>query len=434
MEEKKSFLDVVTSKVDVIAGPMTKFGQLPFIKALSDGMVGSVGITFIGSIFMVVWLFCADGNITEKALLPFMKPYAADLLLVNQLTMGIMAIYMAVAMGIAYAEQKNIDKTSGGLGALLAFMLLNYNSIGQLADSGVSALAINYWGGAGIITAIIATALSINVMDICFKHNIRISLPDSVPPAIANTFSSIIPYFITTLICWGFRTILNLNIPSLIETMLLPIFSAADNIFVFSLAHFLNSLLWICGLHGDNIVDAVTNAFTNTWLIANNNAVVAGSAAPYIWVPNLKRLFMWTSSFWPILFYMWKSRKKLPQMKALFAVSAPGAIFSIVEPIMFGLPVVLNPFLMIPFILSHTITGALTYFATSIGLVGKMYLSLPWATPAPLLGYLSTGGSIGGALIVVVNFLIGLVIFYPFWKAYEKSELEKLEEENLIEE
>lgn len=79
--------------------------------------------------------------------------------------------------------------------------------------------------------------------------------------------------------------------------------------------------------------------------------------------------------------------------------------------------------------MTHTITGALTHWLTTIGFVGKMYLNLPWATPSPILGYLAAGGSIGGFVIVFINFLIGMVIFYPFWKAYEKSEVKRIEEE-----
>lgn len=429
------FLEKVMAKVNIIGEPMTKFSKIPFVASLTNGMMASVGITMIGSLFMVAWLFCTDGNITEKALIPFMKPWANDLLLVNQLTMGIMALYIVVSMGGEYANAKGINKTTGSLGALLAFILLNYSSIGKLVEiagdgslsAGVDAIPINYWGGAGIVTAIIATAISINVLSLCYKHNIRIKMPDSVPEAIADTFSAIIPYFFITIICWTLRTLMSIDVPTLIGDILMPVLSAADNIFVFTFTHFLTSLLWACGLHGDNIVGAVTNTFTNTWMIENNAAVIAGGEAPHIWVPNLNRIFMWVSSCWPVLFYMFRSSKKLPHLKSVALLAAPGAVFSIVEPIMFGLPLVLNPFLMIPFILAHTITGALTYFLTEIGFIGKMYIALPWATPTPLLGYLSTGGSIGAFLIVIVNFLIGLVIFYPFWKAYEKAELEKLQ-------
>ncbi len=427
--EKQSLMDKLVSSIDAIAGPMTKFGQIPAIRAIVNGMVAAIGITMIGSIFLIVFLFSADGHLTQTALLPFLKPWAGDIVLVNSLTMGIMAVYMAISMGAEYAEIKGFNKTTGAVGSFFAFLLLNYNAIAGLAETGEPGVSIAFWGGAGVITAIIAAMISTNIIDFCYKHNIKITLPDSVPPAISDSFSAIIPYFFVTLVCWGLRTLIGVNIPSLISTMLLPIFSAADNVFVFTLAHFLISLLWICGLHGDNIVGAVTNTFAMTWLADNNAAFVAGEAIPYVWVPNLNRLFMWVSSCWPILFYMFKSSKKLPHLKPLATICFPPAVFCIIEPIMFGLPVVLNPFLIIPFLVSHTVTGALTYILTQVGFMGRMYLSLPWATPSPILGYLSTGGSIGGILIVVINFAIGLVIFYPFWHAYENSEVKRIERE-----
>lgn len=428
--EKVSAMDKFMGAMDKISGPMTKFGQIPFVQAITRGMVSAVGVTMIGSVFLIFYLLCSDGGLTTHALLPFMKPYADDLALVNNLSMGIMAIYMVISMGSEYADIKGFNKTTGAIGSFFAFILLNYSGFAQV--DGINHLATNYWGGAGVITAIIAAAVSTNVIALCYKYNIRIKLPDSVPPAISDSFSAIIPYLFTTIICWGLRTLMGVNIPELVGEMLLPVFSAADNIFVYTLAYFLVSVLWICGLHGDNIVNAVTNAFTNTWMVENNDAFMAGKDIPNIWVPNLNRLFMWVSTCWPILFYMFKSSKKLPHLKPLATICFPPAIFCIIEPMMFGLPIVLNPFLAVPFILCHTITAALTYFLTSVGFIGRMYLNLPWATPSPILGYLSTGGSIGGIVIVIINFLIGLVIFYPFWKAYENSEVKRIKEEEAM--
>jgi len=429
--EKRSVMDSIIGIVDQVSGPMTRFGQFPFVQAITRGMVASIGVTMIGSIFLIFNLLSSDGGLTANALIPFLRPYASQLSLVNSLSMNIMAIYMVVSIGAEYADVKGINKTTGAIGALFAFILLNYNAVSVTAD-GVNAFAINYWGGAGIITAILAGAISTNVIALCYEHNIRISLPDSVPPAIADSFSAIIPYFFTTIICWGLRTIMGINVPQLVGEMLLPIFSAADNIFVFTLAHFLISVLWICGLHGNNIVNAVTTPFTSAWLIENSAAFEAGRPIPYIWTQNLARLFMWVSSCWPILFYMFRSAKKLPHLKPLATICFPPAIFGIIEPMMFGLPIVLNPFLALPLVLSHTVTSALTYFLTSINFLGRIHINLPWATPAPILGYLSTGGSIGGFLVVIINFAVGMVIIYPFWKAYEKSELKRLEEEAAI--
>lgn len=430
--EKQSFMDKVLEKVDVIARPMTRFGQIPFVRAIVNGMVAALPVTMVGSIFLVVYLFCSDGGLTQHALIPFLKPWANDLALVNSLSMGIMAIYIMIAFGAEYAEIKGFNKTTGAVGAFFAFMLLNYNAVGQLAKTGASAFESTYWGGAGLITAMIAGAIAINIIDFCYKKNIVIKLPDSVPPAISDSFSAIIPYFFITIVCWGIRTLAGINIPSAVGEILMPLIGNADNVFVYSFQQFMSALLWICGLHGDNITGAVTNVFLNQWLAENNAAFMAHTAVkdlPYVWTPNLCRLSQWVSSCWPILVYMFMSSKKLPHLKPLGLICLPPAVFCIIEPIMFGLPVVMNGFLLIPFILTHTLTGALTYWLTKIGFVGKMYMSLPWATPSPILGYLSAGGSIGGFIVVFINFAIGMVIFYPFWKAYEKAEVAKLNTE-----
>ena len=309
-ENKMSFMDKMMDKVDIIAGPMSKFGQIPFVRAIVNGMVSAVGVTMIGSFFLIIYLLGSDGGLTKEALLPFLKPFAGDLALVNDLSMGIMAIYMAIAIGAEYADIKGINKTTGAIGSFFAFILLNYNSIGKLAISnadgtiavGAKALDITYWGGGGVITAFIAAAVSINIIHLCYKHNIRIKLPDSVPPAISDSFSAIIPYLFVTIICWGFRTLLSINIPEVVQNMLVPVLAAADNIFVYTLCYFLITLFWACGLHGDNIVGVVTQVITSGWLAENNAAAMAGTPLPHVWIGNLSRLFMWVSTAWPILF------------------------------------------------------------------------------------------------------------------------------------
>ena len=158
--EKKSFMDKVLEKVDVIAGPMTRFGQIPFVRAIVNGMVAALPVTMVGSIFLVVYLFCSDGGLTTKALIPFLKPWADDLALVNSLSMGIMAIYIIIAFGGEYAEIKGFNKTTGAVGAFFAFMLLNYDSVGNLVitakdgtlSAGGSAFESTYWGGSGSVS------------------------------------------------------------------------------------------------------------------------------------------------------------------------------------------------------------------------------------------------------------------------------------------
>lgn len=438
--EKKSFMDSMMGFVDKIAGPLTAFGNIPFVRAVVAGMAGSIGVTMIGSIALIVYLLCSDGGLTANALIPFMKPLAPKIVLIQSLSMGIMGIYIVVAMGAEYAGIKGFSKTTGAVGALFAFFLLNYNEMGTMLNTAAttleeagagSGLSTAYWGAGGIITAMVATAISINIIDFCYKRNIKITLPDSVPPAISDSFSAIIPYFFVALICWGIRTLLNFNIAEWITTILLPVLGAADNVFMYTFQQFLSALLWSAGLHGDNITGAVTSGFLTTWTLENQEAALAGTAVkdlPHVWTSNLCRLGQWVSTCWPLLILMWKDSKKVPQFKPLATISLPPAIFCIIEPIMFGLPIMLNPFLIIPFIVAHTLAAVLTYLATAVGFIGKMYISLPWATPSPILGLLGSGFSIGGFVWPFIMCAMGLVIFWPFWNAFVKDEQRKMAE------
>lgn len=429
MSEKKSFIDKFMDFMDKLSGPLTSFTELKFVKALTTGMMQSMGITMVGSLFLVVWLFAADGNLTTKALLPFLTPFAPKLILVNSLSMGIIAIYMTIGMGSEYAKLKGFNSTTGAIGSVFAFFLIQYSSVASTVD-GVGAFTINNWGGSGIIVAMVSVALAVNIIDFCYRKNIKISMPRMVPPAIADSFSAVIPYFIIALVSWTLRTIIGFDLANVISTILLPLLSAADNIWVYTVYITLTAAFWAVGIHGDNVAGAPFQALVQVWFNENNAAVVAGLPAPHVWVNNLNRLSQYICSVWPILIFMLTS-KKLPHLKKLGIVALPSMIFCIIEPIMFGLPIIMNPFLMIPFILTTTVTGALTYFASSVGLIGRLYINLPWATPSPILGFLGTGGNVGAAIIVFINLGIGMLITYPFWKAYENAEVKKMELEQL---
>ena len=428
--KQSSLMDKLMVFVDKIAGPLTKFGNIPYVRAITAGMAGTIGITMIGSIALVFFLLCSDGGLTAEALLPFMRPFAGKIILIQSLSMGILSVYLAVAMGGEYAEAKGINKTTGAVGCLFAFFLLNYDSMGAMAD-GSSGLATGCWGSGGIVVAMVAAAITVLILDFCYRKNIKITLPESVPPAIADSFSAVIPYAFIALVCWGIRTLLGFNLFTWVQTILLPLFNGADNVFFYTLQQFLSSMLWTVGLHGDNITGAAV-PFLSIFNLENQEAFMNGVAVkdlPHVWTSNLCRLGQWVSSCWPLLILMWKDKDKVPQFKPLAIVSFPPAIFCIIEPIMFGLPIMLNPFLIIPFVVSHTLAAILTYLATAVGFVGKLYINLPWATPSPLLGYLGAGGSIGGLVWPFIMCAMGIVIFLPFWNAFVKDEMRKIEEE-----
>lgn len=108
--EKKSFMDRTMAIMDKCSVPLIKFGQIPFVQGLQRGMVSAIGVTMVGSLFLIICLFGADGQITEKALLPFLTPYIGQLSLINSLSMSIMAIYMTVGMELNMLISKELIK------------------------------------------------------------------------------------------------------------------------------------------------------------------------------------------------------------------------------------------------------------------------------------------------------------------------------------
>lgn len=122
-----------------------------------------------------------------------------------------------------------------------------------------------------------------------------------------------------------------------------------------------------------------------------------------------------------VLFMFSKSQ----YLKDLGKLSFLPGLFNINEPIIFGAPIVLNPILGIPFILAPLVTGTISYFATVTHLVPMMMVRLPFTIPAPIAAIMSTNWSWNAAILSIVNFVVYLIIYYPFFKVFEKQQLEK---------
>ncbi len=445
MEENKGLMGFFMKVMDKMVGPMTKFGQLKAIKAIQNGLIASTGITIIGAIFLLLFVFSKPDYIAEGVtILPFFSGIADKFRVVNGLTMSLLALYVSVTIAIAFGREYKIDSMTSALSGLMAFILLSNagtDTVALVSDisgsaikdgvftgSTFSALNVTNYGGGGLIIAIIAGLVSVYIIHLCYKFNIRIKLPDSVPPAIGNSFSALIPYGITALVCWLIRTAMNLDLATMCTEVLIPILGAADNCVSYTFFNFLKTCFWAVGLHGDNMVKGILTPLNAIYLNENVIAATAGQAIPHVWIENTCRLDQWVSSVWPILVLLLTS-KKLKHMKPFAIACTPAAIFGIVEPVMYGLPIVLNPFFFIPMIISHTVTSVITYMSFASGLVAMPYINTPWCLPAPILAVLQSGMDFKAALIVVVNFIVGLIITYPFFKAYEKQEVAKMEAE-----
>jgi len=413
--KKKSFNDKMFEIIDSKLGPVfSKIGENKIVRTISGGMMLTVGVLTIGSILLMLF-----GLATNYKFFSFLAPIAGPLLIGYQLTMGLTGLFVAVAISGTYAKQYNMEILSSSITGLAAFILLT----STVTDG---AIAITNLGAQGIVAAIISSLVAMSILRLFKEKNITIKMPDGVPPEIAATFSSLIPSFLVLVLMWLIKSVFNFDLVSAVQALLTPIFSAVDSIGAFSLRFLLGQAVWSVGLHADAILTGITGPLTSTWIVANADAAAAGVAAtklPYIWTASTERMVGWTASIWGLMFWLLRSKSK--KLRTIATAGLPSAIFTIIEPILFGLPIVFNPYLIVPFILSATVAAIFTYGVMALGLVSRFYVALPWITPPPILGFLGTGGDWKMVIVVIINTIIGILIYAPFFKAYEKSELEK---------
>lgn len=271
----------------------------------------------------------------------------------------------------------------------------------------------------------------VEIMRVMLKKNIRFKMPEGVPPAIASSFDSILPLFVCMGVFYGLSLIIqNISgelLPSLIMTILAPAISGLDSLLGICLITIIAQTFWFFGLHGASITQPIRLPFMQMYLMANITAFSAGEP-----IVNF-----FTQPFWSYVITLGGGgatlglcilllRSKSVELKTLGKLSIGPAIFNINEPIIFGLPMVLNPLMMIPFIFVPVINTIIAYTCMALNIVGKGVVETPWTTPAPIGAALGCM-DIKAGIMVIILIILDMLLYYPFFKLMEKQ---KLAEEN----
>jgi len=421
MAQKENFITKISNSVQKMSGPMAKFSNLKSISSIVNGIMGTLPVILTGAIFMILYVLGSPSVGTSgKALLPFLSPLASKFLWMNTLTLSFMSLYASFTIAYNYGKKLNQNGLNSGIIGLMTFLVL---VLGGLDKNG--GIPIVAFSSSGLFVAIITSIFSVRILWLFEKYNIVIKMPSSVPPTIGNSFSALLPFIASAIIAWLIRDILNFDIVKWLNTILQPLVNKTENVWVAMLIVFITLLLWSCGLHGDGMFMTLFTPFGLQWLEMNSNLVAKGIAPehlPHILAglgqTGLIRMTVWTSAVWPLILLMLISKNKF--LKTLGITSLVPGIFTIVEPVVYGLPIALNPYLLIPFIFSGTISTGIGYLLMSMPWMGKFFASIPWATPPFLLGPLGTGDW-KTIIIVIISFGIGLVCYLPFWPMFVKS-------------
>jgi len=397
------------------------------LAAIKDGMVITLPFIIAGSVFLIL------GNLPIPALADFYKDNATGKIIAKWLsypvgvTFSLLGFIACIGISYKLAQYYKLDEISSTILGVLAFLLVT-----PFDNNGIPLASM---GSGGLFVAIIMSLLAIEIVNLIVKKNIIIKMPDSVPPAVSKSFAALIPGFFVILVSLIIRIAFEVspfgNIHKVVEMVLTkPLTALGGSFFGMMGLSFITNLLWTAGIHGSNLVTGgIARPVLDTLMDQNRIALSAQQPLPNIVTTQFFDIFHnmggsgTTFSLAIMLLFLSKSK----QLKEIGKLAIGPAFFNINEPILFGLPIVMNPILIIPFILAPLVTVMVTYLAMYSGLVAKVTgVALPWTTPPFISGFLATNDWTGTA-IQVVNFFITAAIYYPFFKIWDDK---KLQEEN----
>ncbi len=427
--------------LDRFTEPLIEFGaklnNFKPLEILRDAFMLAFPLTIFGSITLIIanfpFLFQLIGETDAAKLNTMLGPASTA-------TMSIAAVFLCMGIGYYYSKSKDCDPIFGAAIALAAFLLVTPMFMNVDLESGEQLLVSNVFnidrlGARGMFVAMIGSYLAAFMYCWVTEKNWTIKMPSSVPPAVSKSFSALIPAVLTLtvflLIRIGFEFTPWGNVHDFIyQVVQAPLTNLGKGLGATILAILCIQLLWFFGLHGQIIVNSVLDPIWNTLTLQNLEAFQAGTPIPNIVTKQFIEIFTvgiggsgMTLAVVIILMFFCKSQ----QLKQIGRLAAPAGIFNVNEPVIFGMPIVMNPMIFIPWIVAPVINVIIVYFAMSSGLVPYTTgITVPWTTPIFLSGCLATNSVMGGVIQLVELVVVG-ICWFPFLKALDRQNV-KLEE------
>ncbi|MGM7317010.1 PTS sugar transporter subunit IIC [Enterococcus casseliflavus] len=403
--------------------PILKFVNTKAITALRNGMLYTMPFSIVGSIFLLLANFPVQSIadwVTNSGLGEyFNQAYGASF--------AIMAFFAVMGIAYSYVKAEGYEGLPAGMIGLVIFLLTMESSVTDAEANVTIANVIDktWTGGQGMISAILVGLFVGWGYTWFLKRDIRIKLPEQVPTNVANSFTALIPAAVLTTIALGiyifFDKVFQTTVVEWIYTVIQsPMQGVTDSLGGAMMLGFLVPFLWFFGVHGSTIVGGImgpilqTNSLANTAILESGKALTLENGGHIVTQQFLDQFMTVTGAGMTIgiVLYM-VAFARSAQFKQLGRLSLIPAFFNINEPIIFATPIVMNPIMVLPFILTPMVSGVITYFALYTGIVPLFTaVQVPWTTPPIISGFLV--GGIRTAILQFVVLAIGFFIYYPF--------------------
>lgn len=425
--------NTLLEKLDRVLSPIgAKVGNQRHLKSISNGMMMTLPLIVVGSLFLIIanppvnpdLVNPETANIFMKFMLSW-KEFAVNnyqtLTTPFNMTMGIVGMMSAFAIAYCLAGEYKMKAAISGLISTAMFLMI-------CAPSVDGVIATNFLGADGLFVAIIIGLLSVEITRFVESRGWQFKFPDTVPPAVTAFVNSLLPLLLNIIVLYGINILIMANmgvgIPEAIMKILTPALSVVDNIWGYLAVITFGNVLWLLGVNGTSIIFPIVFALgiQNTGI--NADLVAQGQDPSVIMNLQMFRFAILGGAGNTLGLTLLMMKSKSTHLKSLGRLGIVPGICGINEPIIFGGPIVFNPILAIPFIVTPIITVSLGYLAQVMGLITPGYLVDPSFTPFFAQAYFSSMDW-RNVLFTFGLVLLSVVIYYPFFKVYEKNMLDQ---------
>lgn len=405
-----------------------KISRNIYLQAIKDGFLGCMPIVLTSSIFLLIATLPGVVGIT----LP--QPLIDWCNKLYNFTMGVMGIMVAgttaknftASMNRRMPAGKVLNDGSTMVAAQCNMLLLAVTQFTtKFNGSELSVFDCTSMGTRGLFSAYIAAFITVWVYKFCVSRDLTIKLPKEVPGAIAQNFRDIIPFGGAVIICGIIdvvvRNLMGVPFSELLIKLLSPLFTAAETYPGLILIQAATAFFWFIGVHGPSIVQPGIDPIRLANQAENLQVLLAGGHPAHSLTFNMSLVgeFGGTGATFivPLLLILFMKSK---QLKAVGKASIVPVAFAVNEPLLFGAPMILNPYMLIPFVAAGCVNVSVAkFFIDNVGMNGFSFV-VPWATPAPIGIFITTNFQLIALVFVAIIILLDAIIYLPFLKAYDK--------------
>lgn len=430
---ENGFMGKLTEVLGNFATKVNSFRYIMVIKNAFASLIPVIITGAFGTLFSAMVFDNENGLARIKALsfLAELKPISSA---VSYVTLSFLTIYAVFLIGIELARLNNVKGIFPGIVAVMSYLSVNsfvyeYVNADNITVIAENVLAKQYTDTKGLFLGMFVAIASIELY--CWlgrQERLKLKMPDTVPTNVSESFSALFPTILTVAIIAtaGFviKAVTGMYAYDIIYNIVQrPLEGIVQGLPGILLLMFIAQVFWVIGIHGNQMVKPVREPLLLAAIAVNTEAFEAGKE-----IPNIISM-----PFWDMYMSMGGSGVTIGLLIAILLVSkrddmreitklslAPG-IFNINEPVIFGMPIMLNPILAIPFIATPLITGTIGYIATSLGFAAKAVVMVPWPMPPIVNAYLATAGDIGAVVTQIICIIVSILIYLPFVKVSNKA-------------